>query len=98
MFVSPLRVASDSIRYINAHRAQRQARKMPGPRPVVRNFVAASASQTSLRRTRMRCRSPLDTSDDKSFGLKRRSDLGDLVALDFDGPILYRASGATGRT
>jgi hypothetical protein len=39
----------------------------------------------------------LNTPDDETFGFKRVTDLGDLVALNFDGPILHRTAGAARR-
>ena len=33
-----------------------------------------------------------DTADDEAFGFERGPDLGDLVALDFDGPIFHRTT------
>jgi hypothetical protein len=38
-----------------------------------------------------------DTPNDEAFGFKRLPDLGDLVALDFDAPVLHRAAGAARR-
>ena len=38
-----------------------------------------------------------DTPNDEAFGFKRLPDLGDLVALDFDGPIFHRTTGAARR-
>jgi len=35
-----------------------------------------------------------DTPDGEAFGFKRLPDLGDLVALDLDGPIFHRTTGA----
>lgn len=40
----------------------------------------------------------LDTSDGEAFGFERRPDFGDLVALNFNDPVFYRAAGAAGRT
>ena len=39
--------------------------------------------------------SSLHTCDQEAFGFEGRPDLGDLVALDFYGPVLHRAAGAT---
>ena len=38
-----------------------------------------------------------DTPNDEAFGFKRLPDLGDLIALDFDGPIFHRTTGAARR-
>ena len=38
-----------------------------------------------------------DTPNDEAFGFERLPDLGDLVALDFDGPIFHRTAGAARR-
>ena len=47
---------------------------------------------------RTQLRRLLDTSDGEAFGFERRPDFGDLVALNFNDPVFYRAAGAAGRT
>lgn len=36
------------------------------------------------------------TTDGEAFGFERGPDFGYLVALNFDGPVLYRPAGAAG--
>jgi hypothetical protein len=38
-----------------------------------------------------------DTPDHEAFGFKRCPDFGNLVPLDFDGPVLHRTAGAARR-